>query len=1857
MRPIFVLPLLLLLLRLCQAFNWKNLQGVHLTMRECTLSLISLMEEAERIRLDERKEDRMGQIVEGIKKARQVLHELYFSIRHLFSSLGLTFRKELYLFGVAEGIMGGETTGQGEKKQEEKNTSRKHFTDEKHLQGVKTERDLKNLLSEMINYYKTNFIQSKPSTSCSYINHKNSLRKQIEIVRYTHSYIATQLYYRDYSKYFQRFLGSQKDMSNVLFNPSLDMKEEVYSGFYATHGGLIVDEPPDGSTGERKSDSTDAQKHCMDDYKSISGEKCTEQFSQSVKTLLHNFEASLESYIHSSVVEMRKQMIQVEEQQEGQNYCRDLVKEMKDKSYDRLSMEEIDRFEQLAKNYLHKDLDTLVEREKKKMYRRRNFFEKYFFFIIERMLQVRRSVEASLEGLSRQLGGSALPSFRRRGQSHVELTGGAEIKHIFQLLDEYISMYSFVYEHLKDYHKNVRDIFSLDYIRENSKDNRVYIAERIAQQMDALNGSFLKYKNVKNRYEQYVEKGIRKRNLMSNLKKGESVAGNGNNVSGQEHFSLHNLRKKDFPELWAYTWNRKNSHSFLSEEDKVKKDKLNGELIEREDEYLKRLKKVVMLLTRYKKLKNKKIKIKHILNIGKVEMHPILFNIKLRKDQMVGFYKSILRFGKIIVVKRIVLILKMKISFLRKMTPSAFLLSNRFLLLLYENHLEHLQSSYQIDVNKDFCHDLTLENLDGVMKQGDLSHLLLKYMIYMFGLNSSFMSARLGIDIGPGVGSDYIGESNAFNGDGDFGEDEPSWGAHNLSMVYELATNFTKTPFHVADFVHAADLFRSSKESPNGESNTHDEQVKRSFNQIHSYFSSIFKNDEISGYILKKFENWEEHSSSSGCHHGHSCSIDNPVYSKDVIKKSIFYNLKDMGDEFNMINKATVSSVKSCASSIYSYASSSSSTPLKFPFHLLNNALMTNSLLEAYKYMLYKTQQSQVFKLYSRSKGTNMSLLESIFLQLILNFGMTPYNKLKSTMVKSFCTKQGRVEEDGTLSKAHTGPLQYRKRKRNLEYIPHIRYVSHRDQMQPGLAISCYVMKENDENDPHNKTPTKWWNSKRGNSYSSSNNNNRIHQMHHLVGTCDLLNGDNEKITSFKVKHIEYIPNGIPLLTPMTEKENIMSNYQLYGLFFQGLRGEEKKKKKKYFPEENSNGMTSKEDIYCSEEKIAYFFIGESVVHLSETLDVKVEEPLIIGPMLSRNAASQKEILFESESMEQYNMILNWLYKSQEKKNWNQEKVRKIERDISDLRLRAKSYEENISYVKNKMDQMKRLPQGESDGPSDLQKEYQREVSNASWEKYNSLMDIYKDIVEMFRESERNLTKVKKENEREREREGGKEKEEAEEERGLDYYGLSKYTAFVRKYQMENLNTYTMYEEQIMKYFQKQNRCCDAYIKEMKIHLEFFPQFCCSNGGETDNKKILKYIYISITDLVTEFIRCEHNTNRLLTDLKKVKDTLHTINTLNANLHKKQRTFHLSTKYFYREKKEGKIYFFTDKMENIKTYKIYKQLIGSVDEDLKFVMHVMVKKIEERKKLLQQVEQKLPTLLDIKQILKGDKDVASINVETLCANFSHENMLNYDEVENLEKNFKRKIATYKNVLNNIRYSFEHKPHLSNDRMALFYNFVQYDSEEDIDAMRFADSLLAYNERGIEVAERGEDTKNNTGGGGPLTEYQKIWRKLNAPKGGDGKNAKERHDNRSDDRDLYDDWEDEDWEEDDWGEEEDHWAEDSLKAAADRVEKNCRNRNCPPNSFCFIQRFNEECLCFLHYNMVEGKCILNEQNSCAVKNGGCDLKAKCELKKNRVNCICPIGTKPMHEGVVCSFSFASSFSQVLLLFAILAFVIA
>ncbi|ANQ07412.1 Uncharacterized protein PCOAH_00016090 [Plasmodium coatneyi] len=1861
------LLLVVVVLHLCEAFNWKNIHSVHVTVRECTLSLIALIEEAERIRLGDRNDERMAQIVEEIKKERQVLHEMYFSIRYLFSSLGLTFRKELYLFGVGEGSVGGVKAKQGKKKKEE-NTNGKRFTDEKYLRGVKTERDLKDLLEEMINYYKKKFIQSKPSVSCSYINQKNSLRKQIEIVRYTHMYIATKLYYLNYSKYFQRFLRSETDMANALFNPSLEIKEDVYSGFYVNYGVLIWDEPTDVSMDDPQDGSMNNPPTCNDDYKSISGEKCTKQFAKSVKTMLHNFEASLQSYIHSSVVEMRKQMIQVEEQQEGRNYCRDLEKELRDKSYDRLSLEEIERFEQLAKNYLHKDLDTLVEREKKKMYRRRNFFEKYFFFIIERMLRVRSSVEASLEWLTRELGGetgkastgignppTGTATFRRKGPRQVELTGGAEIKHIFQLLDEYISMYSFLYEHLKDYHLNVRDIFSLDYIRENAKDNRVYIAERIAQKMDALNGSFLKYKNVKNKYEQFVEKGIRKRNSMSTLKGGEPVEEHGSSVPEQGHSFLRNVGKRDFPELWESTWN-KTSHSFLSEEDKTKKDKLNEELMKREDEYLKRLRSVVKLLTRYRKLKNQKIKIKHIENVEKVEMHPILFNLKLRKEQMVGFYRRILLFGKIVVVKRIVLILKRKIAFLGRITPSAFLLSNRFLLLLYETHLEHLRSSYQIGVNKDFCHDLTLENLDGVMKQGDLSHLLLKYVIYLFGLNPNFMSAYLGVDLGPDISSDYIGESNTTNGDGDFDEGDPSWGANNLRVVYELSRNFMEKPL-----VHVANFFQSGKESPNGESNKNDEQVKNGFRQIHSYFSSIFNSDEISGHILKKFENWEEHSS-SGCYHGQSCSIDSSVYSKDVVRKLIFYNLNDMGDEFDTINEATVSSVSSCASSLYSYAASPSSTcysPLKFPFDLLNNALITNSLSEAYKYMLYKTQESQVFKLYSRSRDTDMSLLETVFFHLVLNFGMTPYNELKGTMVNSFCRKKGRVQVDENLSKAHEGPLQYRKRKRRLDRIPHILYVSNGEQLQGELAISCSGVVPNYEHDSGGNTPPKWWDSKQGSSYSSSSENARPYWMHHPVYTCDLLNGDRKKITSFQVKHIKYIPNGMPFWNAIIEKENIMSNYQLYRLFFQGVRKVDEKKRN--FPAENSNGMTSKEDIYCSEEKIAYFVIGQPAVHLSET--AHVDEPLI-GPLFSRSAASQKEILFEKESMEQYNRILNWLYRSWEKKNWNREKVRKIERDISALRWRAKLYEENISYVKNKMARMGRPLQGESDPPSDLQKEYQREVSNAALEKYNSLMDIYKDIVEMYRERERNLTKFKKQNEREGE------KEETEEEPNVDYYGLSKY-AFLRKYQVEDLNMYTLYHEKIIKYFEKQNRCCDAYIKEMKVHLEFFPQVCCSNGGVGRKSAMLKYIYMSITDLVTNLIRCENNTNKLLTHLKKVKDTVHTINTVNANLHKKQRTFHLSTNYFYREKKEDNIYFFTDRMENIKTYKIYRQLIDSLNEDLTFVIHIMVKKINDRKELLQQVEEKVPTLLDIKGTLKQDNEVASINVETLCANFSHENMLNYDKVKKLRKIFKKKIASYKNVLKSIRYSFLHEPQVSNHNMALFYNFVEYDSEKDTDAMKFADALLAYNERwGMEVPDRGEDAKNMEGR--PLTKYQEIWKKLNEAKAGDGRKVKERHDDGGDDtdRDLYDGWEEEDLEEEDWGEEdwveedwgeddwgEDEWDEDSLKAAAHRVEKNCRNRVCPSNSFCFIQRFSEKCLCFLNYNMVKGKCILNEQNSCEVKNGGCDLKATCELKNNRVNCICPKGTKPMHEGVVCSFSFASSLSHIMLLFAILAFLIA
>lgn len=333
---------------------------------------------------------------------------------------------------------------------------------------------------------------------------------------------------------------------------------------------------------------------------------------------------------------------------------------------------------------------------------------------------------------------------------------------------------------------------------------------------------------------------------------------------------------------------------------------------------------------------------------------------------------------------------------------------------------------------------------------------------------------------------------------GDFGEVDPSWGAHDLSVIYEMARNFIKRPL-----VHTEIFFPSNKASPSGINNTQDEKVKGAFRQIHSYFSSIFNSDEISGYILKKFERLEEFGS-SGCYHGHYCSMENRVYSKDVIKRSVFYNLNDMEDEFDMINEANVSSVGSCSSSLYAYASSSSSTsssfsssfsfPLKFPFYLLNNALITNSLSEAYKYMLYKTQQNQIFKLYSISKGTNMSLLETVFLQLILNFGMTPYNKLKGTMINSFCRKKGRLKQNGALSNAHAGQFQYRKG--SLSRNEHILYVSNGEHLQGGLTISCSLMEHNHEYYTHDKTPTEWWNS-----YSSSYNNTQNQERNHRVYT------------------------------------------------------------------------------------------------------------------------------------------------------------------------------------------------------------------------------------------------------------------------------------------------------------------------------------------------------------------------------------------------------------------------------------------------------------------------------------------------------------------------------------------------------------------------------------------------------------------------------------------------------------------------------------------------------------------------------------------------------------------------------------
>nr|CAH10838.1 merozoite surface protein 1 [Plasmodium gallinaceum] len=99
---------------------------------------------------------------------------------------------------------------------------------------------------------------------------------------------------------------------------------------------------------------------------------------------------------------------------------------------------------------------------------------------------------------------------------------------------------------------------------------------------------------------------------------------------------------------------------------------------------------------------------------------------------------------------------------------------------------------------------------------------------------------------------------------------------------------------------------------------------------------------------------------------------------------------------------------------------------------------------------------------------------------------------------------------------------------------------------------------------------------------------------------------------------------------------------------------------------------------------------------------------------------------------------------------------------------------------------------------------------------------------------------------------------------------------------------------------------------------------------------------------------------------------------------------------------------------------------------------------------------------------------------------------------------------------------------------------------------------------------------------------------------------------------------------------------------------CLKTVCPINAGC-IRRLNgeEECRCFLNYKKDGNICIPDENASCQINNGGCDVNAKCLNNENEISCICKLnGSYPIHGGIFCSSSNFLSISFLLIITLIL-----
>ncbi|CRG96850.1 merozoite surface protein 1 paralog, putative [Plasmodium gallinaceum] len=1673
-----------------QAKGFLNfLHKTNETTKKYTFMLISLIESREKVKLNKNNDKKLKEIEENIKKIKREMNNMYFSLKHLYSSINLSFTKELYLYDEDVKI---------------------RIFEEESLNNLKTINDLKVYLEKITRRYKKKFMKNKLEQTCNYINTKNILRKQIEVLRYSYHMILIKLYYKEYINYFRKLINNKNDFFNIPFNSFLYFKEDIFYKNYENYNENITEKDilneekeikekinkmknEDGD--QMKSEKNIEKKKKINESKSylyILSEKSDKEFMMKMRILLNNIYISLGKNIFNSVKYIPLKMIEITEKQIGVNYCRDVYKELKYKNYDKTFFDE-NHFENLIKYSEEKTFSSLILEEKKNLYEKRGVFHYFIFFHIEKILIIKRKLENKLLEFIK-----LFKQFQNNPQSMI-ITIKNEIKYIFGLLNEYIDMYSFIYLNFDDYYNTIRDILSLNYIEKNLKDNRKYIAEKIIKHLSNLNRSFSKYSKTKEIYENFIEnltkkkdktmknkynKNIKKNNEKKNdmdrnetLKKGEKNKNyvDFNNIKESENF---NLKHPLFPL-------NDNENFFIEKEDREKKSELYNRVIKDENEYLHNLKNIMKLLNDYKKLKNKKIKIKYVSNINKTEREPILFASKFRQYQIIEYYKNILLFIKMLIIKRILLKLKTKIKFLKEFSPSAFLFNKYFFFIIYNSSFQNFIKKYKKKVNTDFCFNLTLINLESSLKYFDLFNILIDYMFYIFNLNPNFMSKHLSVD------NELILTDLYEN-------------IKNLKNLTDIK-NFLQTKF-------SQNIYNLSFKN-----------IKKSFKFIHTYLHNIFNSDNISTHILKNFENLKIYQKNKDLH-----KVYNEIYSKNKIENFIFNNMNDLKNEFNYVNTTNVSSINFC-----SY--------IEFPLKLFDNTFLMNSLTESYKFILYKTQQNYIFKLYYYVNYKNTTIFEKIIFQLLSKYNMETYNNLKINMMKSYCKKK-KIEKDKKFYKSinffnENNYLNEDKESYNFSD-------SNNKYIYENLVISCSECL-NDKNSSQISKGKIDFNSKRNMKIGKSQDkfeNVNINNNLPCFYECDLLDETKKSLLSFHIKNFEKYSNKLELELP---KENYEINNILH--LFTKTDGN-------YFRKINKNEI-KKELIYCNNIYINY-------------------KPFSFNSTFNISLANEDEFLLEKDSIEHYYFILNLLHEYLVNKNENLLNIKKVEKKITNLYVKIKLYEENISQI-YKQTQLKNL----IEDTSEMKKQYKNDISKAVYEKHIALLDIYRDIIQIYAKTENHLISLKK----------VKEKKKI----SMRNFELNKYSHLIQN-QKEDIQQFNFYHNEILKYLRKQEKCCDSYIKEMLIHFKYLSAFHSSFSNIEKNKKIIVYIYRSIIDSFNDIIRCEKNTKDLIINYNKIKEKLRLMYTINSNSHKKYRKFYLLTNYFYIERDDN-IYFFIDIYEKIRNYKIYEKLISDIKEDL-FIVGKLNDKNKKWQLIFKQIEKQINILIGLKK--KLHIDVVS-NVKTLYSNLFYELMMIYEYLVNFEKNLNKKLLIYNNTLNNIENSFENKPNFTYN--SFFYNYVKYDNK----GIEFIDKILEIYEGKNYVNLEKENNYNSN----IYISYNKN--KMNK-----------------------------------------NYFTNKEGTPFRLVENECKYKICPPNSFCSIHKFKEKCFCFLNYTMIDNNCYLNKNNTCKIKNGGCDDKANCELKKNKIYCSCPLGTESLHEGVLCSLSMFEKFSNFFIFLLIL-----